>query len=77
MIAAKSNRPMFFRREIMMDIRFKADKRAEFENLHVEWEVARRHGIVWKRSRGPMATAWVDEEFVYFLKKCGFPFTAI
>jgi hypothetical protein len=61
----------------MTDIRFKADKKAEFENLHVEWEVARRDGIVWKTSPGPMATALVDEEFVDFLKKCGFPFTVM
>lgn len=61
----------------MTDIRFNAEKKAEFENLHVEWEVARRKGIVWKTSRGPTATAWVDEEFVDFLERCGFPFAVI
>jgi hypothetical protein len=63
-----------FRGQRMTDIPFKADQKAKFENLHVEWEIARRKRIVWKTSSVPTATARVDEGFVDFLKECRFPF---
>ena len=61
----------------MTDIRFKAEKKAEFEDLHVEWEIARTKGIVWKTSPGPTKTAWIDDAFVEFLERRGFQYEIV
>lgn len=75
----------------MADIRFGAEKKAEFEQLWMEWvwqlpeeqgEIVRTRGIVWKRlyvdlNNPPNEIAEVESDLMDFLIKCGFSFAIV